>query len=153
MIVNSQKFLEYYLVCKMQNWWRLHGRTIFCVGLNFQHFTNSIFHLQSIQIDLHVKIKSTAFNSTFVKLQSCKLSATYNHCTSNPKKKSNEIIPLKILKRKWTVFPIQWGRCEFEIEKYWCEPVNVFRWEYTSTLDKVLLRNDWMNILHEFIAQ
>ena len=43
-----------------------------------------------------------------------------------------KIIPLEVIKRKWTVFPIQRVKYEFEIVKCRCYPGNVFQWDHSN---------------------
>ena len=78
-------------------------------------------------------------------MESCFNEAKQNWNRIEHKQKSKKIIPIQIVKRKWTVTPIQWCRCEFEIQKHGCDPVNISRWEHsshTSTLDKITPLND-----------
>ena len=95
--------------------------SIFC-SFNFLLTTNWI----KIKINI---IQKSSLNISCAKWHKLQTELNLN-CSSNTKK-SKEIIPLNIFKRKWIAFHIQWGRYKFDTRKCRCNPRNVYRWEHT----------------------
>ena len=125
-------------------WWRSH----YCNLLRWTQFsTFRLFKFKLIRIYRTVKMEINDIN-TFAKLQigqtEWNIRKSANQ-TAKKEVKGKPLLPIEMLKRKFTFQPIQKDKYEFEIGIFRWDTVNVSRWEVTFTLDKVSLRNDRTN--------
>ena len=137
MVINCKKRLEYFLVYNA-TLITFTSKTIFRVDPSFLFCSfNFLLTTNCKKIKINIILKSS-LNISYANLHKLQTELNLN-CSSNTKK-SKEIIPLNIFKRKSIAFHIQWGRYKFDTRKVgaiqWMsidENTNVHTWPSSTT--------------------